>query len=189
MNRALLKAPHPPLPLYITTHQQLTIIMTSPRPKTIYFAYGSNLSPTQMRNRCPSSPLSSTPLAILHDYEWFIGERGYANIRPKIGKEVVGLLYVMDSNDERRLDLAEGVPWAYERHKLEVEVLGAGEGSGEKRKALVYIDQRSGVGRASEEYIARLRIGREMSEELGLVFGDSWGVGWDEEERREPVSG
>ncbi|OAF63303.1 hypothetical protein VC83_00524 [Pseudogymnoascus destructans] len=155
------------------------ITLTSPPKQTLYFAYGSNLSPTQMHSRCPSSPLHTPPLATLKDHEWFIGERGYANIRPCPGREVVGLLYVMDPGDEEGLDEAEGVPWAYERRGMGVEVLGV-LGVREVR-VLVYLDPRKGSGRASEEYIERLRRGREESGELGLVVGDTWGEGWDGE--------
>ncbi|KAI1880333.1 hypothetical protein JX265_001954 [Neoarthrinium moseri] len=45
---------------------------------TLYFAYGSNLSPTQMQSRCPGSiPLG---LARLRGWSWLINARGYANI-------------------------------------------------------------------------------------------------------------
>ncbi|KAI1413174.1 hypothetical protein F5Y13DRAFT_161727 [Hypoxylon sp. FL1857] len=44
----------------------------------LYFAYGSNLSPTQMQVRCPSSP--PVGLAYLPGWTWLINERGYANI-------------------------------------------------------------------------------------------------------------
>ncbi|KAI8629836.1 hypothetical protein F5Y19DRAFT_432117 [Xylariaceae sp. FL1651] len=44
----------------------------------LYFAYGSNLSTTQMRQRCPRSP--SIGLAYLSGWAWVINERGYANI-------------------------------------------------------------------------------------------------------------
>ncbi|OBT95465.1 hypothetical protein VE01_05220 [Pseudogymnoascus verrucosus] len=150
--------------------------LTSPPKHTLYFAYGSNLSPTQMHSRCPSSPLHTSPLATLPNHEWFIGERGYANIRPCPGRQVVGLLYVMDPADEEGLDEAEGVPWAYERRGMGVFVQGE-EG---KVRVLVYVDPRKGEGRASGEYIERLRRGREESGRLGLVVGETWGEGWDE---------
>ncbi|KAI1405415.1 hypothetical protein F4819DRAFT_444300 [Hypoxylon fuscum] len=46
----------------------------------IYFAYGSNLSPTQMQDRCPQSP----PIGLAHlpGWTWIINERGFANIVP-----------------------------------------------------------------------------------------------------------
>ncbi|TVY44480.1 hypothetical protein LOCC1_G003411 [Lachnellula occidentalis] len=51
--------------------------MTNPT-KTLYFAYGSNLSLTQMASRCPTSTYHA--LAALRGWKWIIGERGYANI-------------------------------------------------------------------------------------------------------------
>ncbi|KAI1375288.1 hypothetical protein F4677DRAFT_133205 [Hypoxylon crocopeplum] len=48
---------------------------------TLYFAYGSNLSPTQMHERCPlSTPVG---LARLPGWIWLINKRGYANIVPQ----------------------------------------------------------------------------------------------------------
>lgn len=102
-------------------------------PRPLYFAYGSNLSPTQMRSRCAYNPdLSSKPLAIakLSGWRWFICEAGYANVLPPAeyrvnrqetdgdavpisGKEdaVYGVLYEMSPEDELLLDGYEGVDY------------------------------------------------------------------------------
>lgn len=97
----------------------------------------------------------------------------------------MGLLYALDSRDEEALDEAEGVPWAYERRGMDV-LVDTGKGEGEegrmKVRVLAYVDPRTGRGRADGEYIARLRRGREESAKLGLVVGDTWGEGWDEED-------
>ncbi|KAI1771156.1 hypothetical protein F4818DRAFT_214208 [Hypoxylon cercidicola] len=45
---------------------------------SLYFAYGSNLSSSQMRDRCPSS--TPVGLARLCGWTWLINKRGYANI-------------------------------------------------------------------------------------------------------------
>ncbi|KAI1739164.1 hypothetical protein F4680DRAFT_149665 [Xylaria scruposa] len=116
----------------------------------LYFAYGSNLSTTQMRNRCPSS----TPIGLAHltGWTWIINERGYANIvqneyksSPQIrvtedqdetnegrgsswdqpweivqGPGVYGLVYRLHPDDEETLDRCEGVGYAYEREMLDV---------------------------------------------------------------------
>ncbi|TRX89646.1 hypothetical protein FHL15_009396 [Xylaria flabelliformis] len=116
----------------------------------LYFAYGSNLSTTQMRNRCPSS----TPigLAQLTGWTWIINERGYANIVQNeyksslqtrdtedqvetneghdsswdqpweivSGPGVYGLVYRLHPDDEETLDRCEGVGYAYEREVLDV---------------------------------------------------------------------
>ncbi|KAI2630241.1 hypothetical protein GGS26DRAFT_591533 [Hypomontagnella submonticulosa] len=120
---------------------------------TLYFAYGSNLSPTQMHSRCPLS----TPIGLAHlpGWKWIINKRGYANIvqyqtpsptpastitdqiNSSSGEEsgnaieavateqegVYGVLYRLHPNDEATLDRCEGVPWAYERQFLDVTVV------------------------------------------------------------------
>ncbi|KAL4801908.1 hypothetical protein BDV18DRAFT_164420 [Aspergillus unguis] len=108
---------------------------TEPQPKYLYFAYGSNLSPTQMRDRCTHDPnLSGHPVAIaaLDHWRWLICQFGYANVVPpaglRVGPEVLegdevpesvsnsipeggvyGVLYEMSEADERVLDGYEGV--------------------------------------------------------------------------------
>ncbi|KAJ5558095.1 hypothetical protein N7535_009582 [Penicillium sp. DV-2018c] len=107
---------------------------TKPRTyqKHLYFAYGSNLSPKQMKSRCRMNPThSATPLAIatLPKWRWLISEAGYANVLPRPGLRVpaqdteiarkipvsgdedavYGVLYQMDLEDELILDAYEGV--------------------------------------------------------------------------------
>ncbi|KAH7313381.1 hypothetical protein B0I35DRAFT_410383 [Stachybotrys elegans] len=50
------------------------------RSEILYFAYGSNLSTAQMRQRCPySTPIG---LGYLAGWRWIINQRGFANIVP-----------------------------------------------------------------------------------------------------------
>ncbi|KAF2790368.1 AIG2 family protein, partial [Melanomma pulvis-pyrius CBS 109.77] len=72
-----------------------------------YFAFGSNLSLTQMARRCPNSKYIGR--ATLPHYRWMINQRGYANVVPSNGDWVEGLVFEIDSEDERRLDRSEGV--------------------------------------------------------------------------------
>lgn len=111
---------------------QLIQTHTFIKPRHLYFAYGSNLSPTQMQMRCTFNPkLSSTTLAIaiLRKWRWLICEAGYANVLPPPGMRVgsqqsdlvrpvpisgtedaiYGILYDMDPADERILDGYEGI--------------------------------------------------------------------------------
>ncbi|PYI32791.1 hypothetical protein BP00DRAFT_308316, partial [Aspergillus indologenus CBS 114.80] len=103
------------------------------RRRPLYFAYGSNLSPSQMATRCVHNPASSVPLAIarLPHWRWLICQQGYANVLPppdlRVGPQtgvrgdevpvagaeeaVYGVLYAMDERDERLLDGFEGVDW------------------------------------------------------------------------------
>ncbi|GKZ23713.1 hypothetical protein AbraIFM66951_009745 [Aspergillus brasiliensis] len=130
-----------------TTLTELTSTTPSPPPtlsttttkvtKPLYFAYGSNLSPTQMATRCTALPTSSIPLAIarLPRWRWLIHESGYANVVPpsemcvtkqqaecistgEVGvagedeDAVYGVLYDMGEEDERILDGFEGVDYS-----------------------------------------------------------------------------
>ncbi|KAF7907216.1 uncharacterized protein EAF01_004803 [Botrytis porri] len=52
--------------------------MSAPSPQTLYFAYGSNLSLTQMQTRCPDSTYIG--MGVLQNYRWIVNQRGYANV-------------------------------------------------------------------------------------------------------------
>lgn len=104
--------------------------LTSSLTGTLYLAFGSNLSPTQMRGRLSSSPSSSVPVAVarLDGWKWIICQRGYANVvkcpvSTSTGTEdkgedkgnvenmenvVYGLVYNLSPSDESTLDLYEG---------------------------------------------------------------------------------
>ncbi|KAL2068149.1 hypothetical protein VTL71DRAFT_16247 [Oculimacula yallundae] len=182
---------------------------SSSSPPHLYFAYGSNLSLTQMRHRCPTATYDS--LAVLKGWKWIIGERGYANVvqaksrteglvrggkgdggseedgkgkkeEEYEGDRVFGMVYLLQDEDERILDRAEGVPWAYEKVLLEVEILPGGEGEGTRKEGeeqegrggkkvdvLVYVDfKRLGEGVCREEYVARMNRGIKDAVQKGM---------------------
>ncbi|KAH0025465.1 hypothetical protein KCU78_g4719, partial [Aureobasidium melanogenum] len=94
---------------------------------TIYFGYGSNLWQHQMRMRCPTSDYLG--VARLDNYRWMINDRGYANvvqvkspssIEPNYANVVYGLVYSLQPSDEEKLDINEGVPFAYTKEDLPV---------------------------------------------------------------------
>lgn len=118
--------------LRVSVHHAFTLEQSNPR--TLYFAYGSNLSHTQMRKRCSSDPeISAKPVGIarLDNWRWIICERGYANVIPPYvnsadgtdgnteshqdqmdedNKDVIwGVLYDMTPEDLRTLDMYEGI--------------------------------------------------------------------------------
>lgn len=76
-----------------------------------------------MAKRCPESRYLG--LGCLQDWKWQINTRGYANIVPASGHSVQGLCYLLSKKDERSLDRSEGVPRAYEKRYLGVEVFSA----------------------------------------------------------------
>ena len=89
----------------------------------LYFAFGSNLHLSQMATRCPESRFVG--FAILPSHRFQINERGFANVVPSQRYHVEGLCYLLSLEDQRRLDRSEGVPTAYQRLSLPVQVLVA----------------------------------------------------------------
>lgn len=77
-----------------------------------YFAYGSNLDPAQMAERCPSAAFRYR--ALLPDHalaftRWSTRRRcGVADVVPSPGGHVWGVVYAMSEADGRRLDGFEG---------------------------------------------------------------------------------
>lgn len=147
----------------ISQDSQMTII-DEDRHEILYFAYGSNMSTAQMRQRCPySMPIG---LGFLPGWRWIINERGYANIvqqDSQTGAGVFGLLYLLPPRDEDSLDVFEGVGYAYGKSKVDVTWKLDGEkksiagGSGQVVRALVYTDeQRTAESAPLEEYIRRM---------------------------------
>ncbi|PTB36445.1 hypothetical protein M441DRAFT_61922 [Trichoderma asperellum CBS 433.97] len=192
--------------------QDSTLTITDEnRREILYFAYGSNLSTEQMRERCPYS--TAVGLGKMTGWKWIINRRGYANI-VKLGEEdedaemreedeeedseedseeeeevkeqkgkgvmqtngqevseVYGMLYLLPTEDEERLDRYEGVPWAYEKAYLEADwvshtqAISTNGGTFVREeltpvKVLVYIDRkRTREGKPKEEYVGRMERG------------------------------
>jgi gamma-glutamylcyclotransferase len=196
-----------------TSQDSYMTITPSDRREILYFAYGSNLSSSQMLKRCPNS--TPVGLGYLSGWEWFVNTRGYANVRLEQvdssgedtergdergdaeeeskgkgkGKDVeetmkdadgdfeslgvYGVLYLLPPEDEKLLDRYEGVPWAYEKTILDVEIVQesqSSESNGSYQpqmvQALVYIDyKRTEDGPPKEEYIKRMNLGIEEAVE------------------------
>jgi gamma-glutamylcyclotransferase (GGCT)/AIG2-like uncharacterized protein YtfP len=79
--------------------------------QTLYFAYGSNLSPERMRARVPSAralgPARLAGQRLTTDKPGRDGS-GKANLRPDAGAEVWGALYAIDPAHWPELDRCEG---------------------------------------------------------------------------------
>lgn len=145
----------------------------------LYFAYGSNLSSTQMARRCPNSV--AVGLGWLSGWVWIINERHYANIvrseknssREDNGSTdhpgVYGVLYQLAPDDEETLDLCEGVPWAYEKVVLKVQKQDENGNEVELVDTLVYVDfQNVKPDTPKTEYVGRMSKGVKESH-------DRWG--------------
>lgn len=124
-----------------------------------YFAYGSNLSKKQMRERCPDCKPRFT--ATLHHYKLIftgISSRwrgGVASIQRFQGEKVRGAIYELSEQDLRRLDRYEGYPETYSRIKVTVN-----NEDNEPVEAVTYIRSRIIDNKQpSKEYLAVIQQG------------------------------
>lgn len=98
---------------------------------TLYFAYGSNMDRTQMQERCPESRLKGVGYLDNHDIAFTIfspekWKGGCADVLPRDGQRVYGLVYEVSVTDVESLDRHEAVHAAkYERVTKEVTYQGS----------------------------------------------------------------
>ena len=131
----------------------------------------------------------------MRGWKWIINERGYANIVPSssshsltsVGNEVAkedsnneavgehviwGLVYDLTPSDEAELDSYEGVPFAYEKETLPLQLWRGGEslnGQGTAIDSLVYVDKlRIAESTPRTEYVERMRRGVKEAMEKGI---------------------
>jgi len=121
----------------------------------LYVAYGSNLNLKQMAYRCPSASIYGTGQLT----NWELLYRGsvtnsHATIAKKHGSYVPVLLWNIEPEDEKRLDIYEGYPRYYYKQNVMVDI------GGKKKRAMVYImNQQRTPGRPSLTYIETIRQG------------------------------
>lgn len=121
----------------------------------LYVAYGSNLNLAQMAYRCPSACI----YGVGRLNNWELVYRGnmvnsHATILRKQGSCVPVVLWDIEPEDERRLDIYEGYPRYYYKQNVMVEVDGC------KKRAMVYImDSKNRPGKPSATYIETIRQG------------------------------
>ena len=133
----------------------------------LYFAYGSNLDPEQMRRRCPSTEAVG-PARLPEHRLFFAGASrnwnggGTATLEPDPTVHVPGFLYRISGDDLADLDRYEG---SYRRERLAVHVP-----RGDESLAWVYIRKNDTPIRApSRRYLAVMahaygRLGYDLDE-------------------------
>lgn len=113
----------------------------------LYFAYGSNMSPRQMRTRCPGSRAAG--VAELAGWRFIITKRGTANIVKAAGGRVYGTLWHCLPSHLEMLDRYEAVRLRVYRRRTVVVQLA----DGRTRHAIVYVSSLHQRGRARREYL------------------------------------
>jgi gamma-glutamylcyclotransferase (GGCT)/AIG2-like uncharacterized protein YtfP len=124
--------------------------------RSLYFAYGSNLSAEQMAARCPGSKVVGRAILPNHALT-FAGHStswggAVANVVRTAGGQVEGVLYELPRGAINLLDRFEGHPFAYRREQRRVL-----NEFGSWRRAYVYVQPEAEPGRPPLGY-------------LGLIF-------------------
>lgn len=121
----------------------------------IYFAYGSNMNYEHMRRLC-GWHFNVLGVGTLREYEFGPDKRGFANIHPKKGLHVIGVIYDVDQSALDTLDDFEGYPKVFDRKEVQVQ-----DQDGENYKAWVYMEDHGQFGGTyiKPEYLKRVIAG------------------------------
>jgi len=130
----------------------------------LYFAFGSNLDPDQMRARCPAHKVVG--LAALREHKLIFPifstswGGGVASLQLSHGRDVWGLLYELSDEDLHTLDGYEGFRGPgdahnlYEREPVWVELTRPEDGSVPRRvKAAAYLAHTANPSPPSRRYM------------------------------------
>ena len=117
-----------------------------------YFAYGSNLSFSQMKDRCPGN--LKIGMGVLEGYRWIISTRGVANVVKSPDDYVLGKVYNITESDKSTLYKREGVAKkCYEEKQMSILV------DGDEYDCLVYVDPIIQEGIPDFKYISKINEG------------------------------
>lgn len=139
-------------------------------PPLLYFAYGSNMDPIQMRRRCPSARFVA--IACLADHRLAFSRRstrrrsGVADVVPAAGGAVWGIVYrLLSVRDIQVLDAAEGFRPDRRRaqgYVRETRLVDLGADAAMSTMVNIYIAQRQkSPPLPTTAYIAHLTRGAE----------------------------
>lgn len=119
---------------------------------TPYFAYGSNMDPDQMAQRCTGALAQG--VARLDGWRFRIDGRGVATIDPAPGAVVHGVVWHLRDDHVAELDYYEGVASGYYRRDwLDVDTATA------RLRTLVYIGADLSEGEPRVGYLERILDG------------------------------
>ena len=122
----------------------------------LYFAYGSNMHPGQMRTRCPgcvfvaAARLRDHCLAFTRPWAAWDGG-GVADLQPSQGGMVEGVLWEITEAHRNALDEYEEYPAAYTRKDVVVETF-----AGKALTAFAYFARPMGTYRPGRRYLQSL---------------------------------
>jgi len=119
--------------------------------RTLYFAYGSNLSLDRMALRCPAA----RPLWSVRVPDWRLRFERVATIAPAPGACVLGAVYALTPACEATLDRIEGVDEGrYRRRKLTIP-----HPDGHAAEVLTYVKIDARRGAPTAAYMGHIKAG------------------------------
>jgi gamma-glutamylcyclotransferase (GGCT)/AIG2-like uncharacterized protein YtfP len=113
----------------------------------LHFAYGSNMSRSLMRQRCPGAHAVGT--AVLQGWRFVVTADGYASIVLRPGEAVYGVLWRLGARDLAAINAYESLDSGlYVRRMLSVRSNRC------QARALVYVARPRAEGRPRPGYVA-----------------------------------
>lgn len=120
-----------------------------------YIAYGSNLNLGQMARRCPTARVIGKGEIKDHELLFRGGSlSAVATVEPKAGSNVPVLIWEIEPEDERNLDIYEGYPRLYGKVDLEVQTEDGSE------SIMAYtMNEGHEIGKPSMRYLETITTG------------------------------
>jgi hypothetical protein len=126
---------------------------------TVYFAYGANMDPVHMAERCPGA--RRIGIARVPGHAFGIAAGGFGTLRPARGQAVRGVLWRLTPEDILALDDFEGVASGfYMKDVMRVE-----PEDGAPLEAMIYRPGDDSPGRPAAGYLERII---EVCQDLGF---------------------
>jgi len=95
----------------------------------LYIAYGSNMNVRQMAYRCPKAK----PVGPMWLKGWRLVMKRVADVEPDPGAIIPAALWRITTRCEEALDLYEGFPTFYTKHRLRIDL-----GNGKRSRPMLY---------------------------------------------------
>lgn len=134
------------------------------------FAYGSNMEPKQMKERCPSASLLCKGTLLNHEVVFDIWsdhwKGGVANLKKKMNAEVLGIVWEITKKDLPSLDHHEDVKKNKAKSKYQRITLPILLSFGNTENCFVYMGKPGGTFDPSIDYKFQLLKGRTFRDTI-----------------------
>jgi len=140
------------------TKIQVSKVKINPDDRMLYFAYGSNLSISQMKRRCPGSKLVRKGMLKGHKIDftrYSVGwSGGVADVIKDHRENVWGLIYSLSYKDLKKLDGYEGYPTCYNRKLVTIHSINS---QLTKNVWVYYVTKKGNYSAPSKKYLGIIK--------------------------------